>query len=393
MPKGETPLAPAIPIAWVFSLATVVIIAALAAVIFWLFGGVTSPIQYPIMIALLCFALSTVACLLFASNAKIEATLPVAAITMGGPAVIWIGTLVLFAQVFPPPPPQVTPESFIHVLRAQEMRGWNAFDTWPKELGGRVGAIVFSQQSNQVRQALDATYYLGGKSRQKMVSPVVEELFVYLNDQTIEFQRVRTTSDVAEVYFKSYTMQSGPAPSVILAKTKGNSIIANELSGGEEWRRTSGDPVDCLIITVYPGGMFDWGDILYFAINKYRKDGMATLSTGILAPEPIAEPSTWLLRGFPFPTAEEIPVVFKARTDRWQTDVRPIVAQLSEWFALLDRKPAGLRPEVAQFLEGVRAKLPSQSFSDFHTSPMFKAAYSARLDKLEDAVAIAFERK
>jgi hypothetical protein len=94
----------------------------LGAVIFWVFGT-RSQLQYPMIVALLCFALSTVACLLFASQAKLNATLPIASITMGGPAVIWIGTLILFAYLFPVPP--VSQQSIVDILRMQQIReGW-----------------------------------------------------------------------------------------------------------------------------------------------------------------------------------------------------------------------------------------------------------------------------
>ena len=103
---------PSIPPILVFSLAALVILGALGAVIYWVFGA-SAQLQYPMIVALLCFALSTVACLLFASNAKLNATLPIASITMGGPAVIWIGTLVLFAYLFPVPP--VSQQSFVDI--------------------------------------------------------------------------------------------------------------------------------------------------------------------------------------------------------------------------------------------------------------------------------------
>src|ERR1041385_2111995 len=123
----------AIPPLLVFCLAALVIIAALGSVIYWVFGA-TSQLQYPMIVALLCFALSTVACLLFASHAKLNATLPIASITMGGPAVIWIGTLVLFAYLFPLPP--VSQQSFIDILRMQQIReGWRTFPDWVKQLG------------------------------------------------------------------------------------------------------------------------------------------------------------------------------------------------------------------------------------------------------------------
>src|SRR5690242_16412522 len=83
---------PSIPTKWVFGLAAAVVLACLGSVVGWSFT-VAPQLQYPIILGFLCFALSTVSGLLFASNAKVDATLPIAAITIGGPAVTWVATL------------------------------------------------------------------------------------------------------------------------------------------------------------------------------------------------------------------------------------------------------------------------------------------------------------
>ena len=69
---------PHIPTKWVFGLAAAVVLACLGAVVAWSFM-VAPQLQYPIILGFLCFALSTVSGLLFASNAKVDATLPIAA--------------------------------------------------------------------------------------------------------------------------------------------------------------------------------------------------------------------------------------------------------------------------------------------------------------------------
>ena len=229
---------PSIPPILVFSLAALVILGALGAVIYWVFGA-TSQLQYPMIVALLCFALSTVACLLFASNAKLNATLPIASITMGGPAVIWIGTLVLFAYLFPVPP--VSQQSFVDILRMQQIReGWRTFPDWVKQLG-ELGKEVQQDEAGHVRHTMDALYYTG-IGRQKISSPIIDHLYVYPDDKTaVEFTRVRgAKTDIAEIYFKAYATQSGFVKSLLLAR-EGNAIVTAELSGRSDWdslRRT-----------------------------------------------------------------------------------------------------------------------------------------------------------
>jgi hypothetical protein len=383
---------PLIPPILVFSLAALVILAALGAVIYWVFGT-TSQLQYPMIVALLCFALSTVACLLFASQAKLNATLPIASITMGGPAVIWIGTLILFAYLFPVPP--VSQQSVVDILRMQQIReGWRPFPDWVKQLG-ELGKEVLQNESSHVRHTLDVLYYTG-IGRQKISSPIIDHLYVYPDDKTaLEFTRLRgAKSDIAEIYFKAHPTESGTATSMLLAKSR-DAIVVAEMSGQSDWTEVRSENLDCLIVTIYDEGLLQRGDFVYFGTNKYRKDGNAAYRFGVMTSDPIQSPKGWRFRGFPFPLTDEIPVVFRRHGAPWATNVDPLIEQLSEWFALLDRKPldSGRVPEAAAFLEQVRGRLPGGNFSGFHKAPIFKSAYSARFEDLQDAMAITFERQ
>ena len=391
-PEEPPQAPPPIPLAWVFVLSAFVIVAALGSVIVWLFGA-ASHIQYPMMVALLCFVLSTVACLLFASQAKIQATLPIAAITMGGPAVTWIATLIIFSYIFPTPP--VTQQSFVDVLRAQQLReGWRTFPDWIKQLG-ELGSEVLQDEATHVRWALDSVYYTG-LGRQKLGSPLIGDLFAYVDEEnSIEFQHVRgSKADVAEIYFRSHTTQGDRATSLLLAKS-GDAIVVNELSGKRDWRDIRSEALDCLIVTLYPEGMLTKGDLLYLNVNKYRKDGSAVLDVGILTSQPIQEPKVWWLRGFAFPLTDEIPVVFKKASASWQQGVEPVITQFADWFSLLDREPSDgrLSKESLKFLEDVRAKLPDGKFATLHTSARFQTRYSLHLDHITDDVSITFEKK
>jgi hypothetical protein len=394
-PGVSEPLQPppaSIPPILVFSLAALVILAALGAVIYWVLGA-TSQLQYPMIVALLCFALSTVACLLFASNAKLNATLPVASITMGGPAVIWVGTLVLFAYLFPVPP--VSQQSFIDILRMQQIReGWQTFPDWVKQLG-ELGKEVLQNEASHVRHTLDVLYYTG-IGRQKIGSPIIDHLYAYPDDKTaLEFTRVRgAKSDIAEIYFKAHPTQSGTAKSLLLAKSK-DAIVTAELSGRSDWSEIRSESLDCLIVTIYEEGLLQRGDFVYFGTNKYRKDGNAAYRFGVITSDAIQSPKSWRFRGFPFPLTDEVPVVFKRHGASWAANADAVVEQLSEWFALLDRKPleGGRTAEAAAFLEQIRGRLPEGGFSGFHKAAIFKSAYSARFEDLQDAMAITFERQ
>jgi hypothetical protein len=383
---------PAAPAVVVFSLAALVIVSAFASVLYWFFSA-SAVNQYPIVLALVCFVLSTVSCLLFAANAKIEAALPAAAITIGGPAVVWVATLFLISYLLPPP--TVTTKSLLDVLREQQdMEGWRTFPEWIKQLG-ELGQEVQRDESNHVRNVMDSAFNTG-RGRQKVGSPLIQYLIVYLDDKfAIDFQRIRgSKGDIAEIYFRSHTTGPGTASSVLLAKS-GDAIIVSELSGEKDWSEVRNEVLDCLIITTYDEGLLARGDFIYWGTNKFRRDGNAVMDIGIMTPTPVQTPKSWLFRGSTFPLPDEIPIQFRRFSPAWSTNADPVVSQLSEWFDLLDRKPmdARLSPGVAQFIDSIRAKLPDSSYAKFHKSPMFKSTYSTHLNDLTEAVAITYERK
>ena len=243
---------------------------------------------------------------------------------------------------------------------------------------------------------MDDLYYTG-IGRQKIGSPIIDHLYVYPDAKTaLDFMRVRgAKSDIAEVYFRPSTTQSGIAKSLLLGKSR-DTIVTAELSGKSDWGEIRTEMLDCLVISVYyDEGLLERGDFVYFGTNKYRRDGNAVYHFGVITSDPIQQPKGWLFRGFPFPLTDEIPVVFKRHGAAWTANVDSLAEQLSEWFALLDRKPleGGRAAEAAAFLEQIRAKLPEGRFSSLHKAPVFKSAHSARFDGLQDAIALTFERQ
>ena len=87
---------------WIWLLCGVVIIAAIASTIVVLFLFPTpSVVQYRLTISLLCFALSSVAGLLFAANVEIKGSVGKLSLTLAGPAALWVATLIIFGAIFP----------------------------------------------------------------------------------------------------------------------------------------------------------------------------------------------------------------------------------------------------------------------------------------------------
>src|SRR5262249_48908358 len=60
-----------------------------------------SVVQYRLTISLLCFALSSIAGLLFAANVEIKGSVGKLSLTLAGPAALWVATLIIFHTIFP----------------------------------------------------------------------------------------------------------------------------------------------------------------------------------------------------------------------------------------------------------------------------------------------------
>jgi len=377
----------------VFGLAAAVVVACLASVVGWSFS-VSPQLQYPIFLGFLCFALSTVSGLLFATHTKVDATLPMAAITIGGPAVTWVATLLIFSYIFPLP--AITSQSFVDTLRVQQLReGWRTFPEWVKELGP-LRPVVERDEASQVRQVMDSTYYTGS-GRQKINFPIIQSLFVFFEGKgALKIQRVTgSKGDVAEVYFKGHsTLGQSGTKSLLLAKTKDVVMVSDTGSKGD-WTEIRSEFLDCLIISLYENEeMLPEGDFIYVNTPKYLQSGTATLDVGILAAQDIADPKVWLLRGFPYPLHDEVPVVFKRVFAPWDHKVDPVMAKLSEWLALIDRPtiPGKISDEAAKILTDIRGRLPGGSFATLHQAAGFKSKYALHSDQVADAVAIGVEQ-
>ncbi len=96
-----SPMREAAP-AWLWLLCGGVIVAAVTVTIVVLFVLPTPTVfQYRLAIAFLCFALSSIAGLLFAANVEIKGSVGKLSLTLAGPAALWVATVIVFSAIFP----------------------------------------------------------------------------------------------------------------------------------------------------------------------------------------------------------------------------------------------------------------------------------------------------
>jgi len=382
----------------VFWLAAIGILAALFAVIYMLFISAPS-FQYPITLALLCFALSSISCLLFAAKADLSGTIGVAAIALGGPAAMWVISLYVVHALFPFHP--ITTDNLIDIARRSELKnGWTTFPDWMKQLGD-LQELINQDEASQVRQVLDSAYY-PGEGKKKISDPVIQALYVYVDKQTIRFLRLTGKNPgTADIYFKAHTTVSGGTTSLLLAR-RDDTITISDTGGKGDWSQVSADrsnPVDCLILTLYDEPMLPQGDLLYMNTTKYLGSGKLSLSAGIIAPQGINKPRVWQVRPFPLAT-NEIPAAFKSLPIKMENTLDPVFPALLPWMILLDQQLSQKTSEgrmsqgAREFLRTVRNRLPSGSFATFTKSETFTSRFSFRHDEgLSEPVVITFTRK
>ena len=379
-----------------FSIASIVILAAFAAVLVWLSQAPFSN-QYPIILALVSFVLSTVACLLFTANAQIKATLPIAAVTAGGPAVVWVVTLLIVAYLFPPQP--ITTDRLVEILRKDELgQGWITFTDWMNRIG-RLKYLVLKDEANAAKDALDTAYF-AGSGRRKLINPNLHILYVYSTDnKTLKIQHITGNKQdiIAEIFSKGTPTLPGSARTALLVKENGL-IVHDHLSGQGDWEDVRTEPLDCLTLTLYQEGMLPEGDILYIETAKYleKKNGnTANISVGILAPQPTSEPRIWFINHFLFADEDEVPVKYSKTSGNEIHNVDMEVNDLQDWFDLLDKSPipGSVSNEVNLFIEDSKNVVPGRKFANFYDSTEYQTRYSTYLDKVSNNLVVTLERK
>src|SRR5215208_3089517 len=122
-----------------------------------------SRMTYNVVVALACFMASSVSGLLFATtNVQIRGTFGLFALTVGGPAALWLVSLIVVSKILPFDP---TPGDVMTITRAvvteQERRdGWIPFQQWVNGLGD-LSKIFEDDEELNLRLLLSGAYVKG----------------------------------------------------------------------------------------------------------------------------------------------------------------------------------------------------------------------------------------
>ncbi len=325
------PASDPVPVRWVFALASLVCLAAVVTVIY----DVLRPqplnrAQYGFVAALLCFALSTIAGLLFASKVNFEATLGFFTASIVGPAALWLVALLVFVKVVPPPDIGISPlalqrlESFARELDSST--GWSSFEDWKTELGP-LRTVLEGEEESNIKHLLNASFITGAGQR-KLREPSIETLFVFPKNpdsgtrRAVKFQRITGNAKTGReaVYLTaSPTGMDGSVQSYFFALSPGGSLLEpRALTNAADWYGVGAGMFDGILVAFYQDKGALPGDWLQVQTPKYvEAEDRANVVLGLTAASSLAttKEAFWEMRSATFAAQGLIPLLFQHRED------------------------------------------------------------------------------
>ena len=407
------------PIKWVFILSSIIIISATFAIILSTFFIRTNiynnpTYQYRVTIALVCFVLSTISALLFATRVKIRSTVGFISITIIGPAALWLAALFIFNNIVFKEGQSVIeklsiPEMIDYVSSENEKReGWENYYDWKDYLESIKSGDIY--QEDFIKTMLSRVYYHGLKDYNKLKDVNLQSLFVYLGrEKRIKFQIIKgkKEKDPTDIY-----MAAIPSFQLDPDKVNAHYIIRNGkgdlVDYGAMGQRVKSIPknVDCLIIALYNEEL-DRGDWIYVDLPKYVNDivkNPAKMALSIVSTLPIEEFNIWEMRASRLISAVPAPLIFKKlRYSPTNSIDELFMEDIKSWFRFMDinieQKEKEITGKTRDFLMKIIKEIRQHcddeniNFSTFLTHQKFQNKLSINAKSLKNGVITIFNWK
>ena len=377
---------------WLLPLIAALAVAGMASAIVLVYNSSNEVIRYRVIILLMFFSISTASSLIFSAKANLEGNLYGLALTIGGPATLWIIALLLFSYEYPPAAVENTGKlSFIEGEKNDlTMHKWQWYPEWRREQD-RFLRILGPDESDNVRSLLWYAYYRpeGGK----LEKPTVSTVFVYLPDKTtLKFQRI-TGPRKGE----KWTVPFAGAPSTPNGQVSSMILSAATLDSGVEYVQTSLDAggtqriaevplssVDALLVSLYEGDDPGDGDYTVVDLKRYSANGDGTIHLGMVSfDRTIKDVSANELSGVTFVETGVLPLVLRPVKEVY-SKVDYLRTELAGWLGALDKRDAKGAGEPNE--KAVMSRIAK------HLAPALKckrgACFSAIFDKPKDSRAI-----
>jgi hypothetical protein len=400
-----------IPLIWVFLLTAIVTVTSLALAVYATLRP--SPLQshqYRFTVAMICFSLSTLAGLLFASKAELRASVGLLSATIVGQAALWLVSIAVFNFVFP----ETRIADLDLVKRVLEGAGkldnsWRSFDQWKGELE-EFRRVFEDEEESNTKHLLNAAA-IRGAGMEKASDATLETLFVFpppsgASRHTVKFQRIairnRQRRGMSVYLTASPTSVAGEANGFFFVRRDQKITSALELKEQARWEKVEQNDIEGMLVALYKDKADLEGDWLQVHTPKYvMPDATAQVRLGLVSTSPVEalSPKLWEMRLAPWPDPASIPLIFHQRGEEMDRDFERWTSEFGEWLDVLeqasqkdatDEKTAARKAFLLRVREHLAGAAGFSSWKDVLRGGCYanRVSFSAR--RVEDPVVLTF---
>ena len=334
---------------WLTATLTAILVVSLAAAVYMAVRSPDEIVHYRVILLLLFFAISSISSLIFTSAPQVElkGDFYGLALSVGGPAALWLIALLLFSQFYKED--RISSSSMFSLVQShvqsQREIGWQIYPEWKSAHHG-LRQWLGRSDSEQLSKLMLAAHFT--PPGEKMKLPVVSTLFVYFPGKiSLKLQRIRGEQPGGEltVHFAGLpSTKDGRVASMLLAtsnlgsKKISESFVATEPKHAPEAKLTNLTQVDALLVSLYEDDNPGDGDYTVVDLKRFSQDAQGSIYLGVLSFDRTLErfavshlqPSYLNNRG-------TIPVMFQVEpaVDR---NLDALRAELAGWMQLLDAR-------------------------------------------------------
>jgi len=362
---------------------------------------------YRVTLLLLFFAISTVSAAIFSAKASLDGSFLGLGLKLGGPAVLWIVTLILFTKFYPED--SLTKQALEGRIQqdwnARQSDSWSDYAGWKARLGDDFADVLGNHETDTLRNLFWNVYYLPPGERLEDVQ--VTTLFLYLSPKyMMKLQRIqghrKATNRRFRLYYGGKTSKLTTASNSVLLVGQGDPVRVKDayFDGGESRPEQNLEQTDinCLIISSYDDQVVENGEYVTTNMRDYAKNHRGALRFGIAAFRPLGEVRSWWLNARTVSDDDELlPLAFREIKPNVEQNLEAVEKDLKPWLKLLDdtlQQPPADKPwqMVQEQLKRAAAEsgVETVKASELLNSSAFKGRWSLEAPEAEDVVLTMF---
>jgi len=351
--------------------------------------------QYHIAVALLCFALSTVSCLLLYGNVSFSAKWGDYALAVVGPASMWIFTLWAFNNIFSEKLPVIT----------YNPAGETNYSDWLNELHSV--APLFREGEDQSVPNLLGNLYYPGYDHTKPSDIKIDQLLAYMPDgESILIRRIsgKNFSGKAEIFHRPLpTNRKTTVDSLSFTRSFGKFTTVKNVN-------------DRIWHTAPPDVDLDWYDVAIFGertesadffaldvpkfIDNTKQAAVVNFALQSSRNLEFTSVRAWEVKPSPIALEGQVPLLFKDTNelpDQNATQVDNALAQFAGWF---DQATKSSDEEMLKFSSRLNEAVFSQVSAAnrqlstlLNQSALFPSALSFHLSNIRNSLIFTYQFK